>query len=193
MQKTRKRAVSQTDILLLREFQPTTQRQQRAKDYFFISFFLMGASFVDLAFLKVSNIVNGRIEYKRRKTGQLHSIVISSVLEELLAKYLSGKGKEDFVLNIIKSDQPGQQIVNVRDELRRYNRTLKEIGQLCGVEAPLTSYVSRHSYATIAKHKGVPTAIISEALGHISEEVTQIYLDSFHKDVLDRYHQQIIE
>jgi integrase len=53
--------------------------------------------------------------------------------------------------------------------------------------------VSRHSYATIAKYKGVPTAIISEALGHTSEEVTQIYLDSFDKEVLDKYHSMIIE
>ena len=147
---------------------------------------------MDIAFLKVKNIFGGRIEYKRRKTGRLHSILISPPLQALLDKYLIDKGKEDFILNVIRSDDPKKQVVNVRDELRRFNNTLKEIGKACGIEAELTSYVARHSYATIAKYKGVPTAIISEALGHKSEEVTQVYLDSFDKEVLDRYHNMII-
>jgi len=192
-EKTRKRAITEKELRRLKNFEPTTIRQKRAKNYFFISFYLMGASFVDLAFLKVDNIYNNRIEYKRRKTGRLHSIPISKPLQELLGQYLEGKGKKDFILNIIKSSDPKQQVVNVRNELRRYNRSLKEIGKLCGIEAPLTSYVARHSYATIAKYKGVPTAVISEALGHTSEEVTQVYLDSFDKEVLDKYHSMIIE
>ncbi|MDF1864386.1 MAG: site-specific integrase [Saprospiraceae bacterium] len=190
---TRKRAISREDIERIKNFEPKTNRQKRAKDYFFISFYLMGASFIDIAFLKISNIYQNRIEYKRRKTGRLHSIPLSLPLKSLLEKYMKGKEKEDFILNVIKSSDPEKQMVNVRDELRRYNRTLKEIGEICKLETPLTSYVSRHSYATIAKYKGVPTAIISEALGHTSEEVTQIYLDSFDKEVLDKYHSMIIE
>lgn len=190
---TRKRAVSAADLELIKRFQPKTERQARAKDYFLLSFYLMGASFVDLAFLKVRNITGGRIEYKRQKTGRLHSIPISAPLQAILDKYLQGKKKDDFILNVIKSDDPKRQLVNVRDELRQFNRRLKEIGELCGIEAVLTSYVARHSYATIAKYKGVPTAVISEALGHTSEEVTQVYLDSFDKEVLDKYHTLIIE
>lgn len=192
-EKTRKRAISQADIQKIKSFIPTTERQARAKDYFMISFYLMGASFVDIAYLKISDIVNGRIEYKRKKTGKLHSIPVSLPLKALLGKYMDGKGKDDFIFNVIKSNDPQMQIINVRDEMRRYNRSLKEIGVLCGIDANLTSYVSRHSYATIAKYKGVPTAIISEALGHSSEEVTQIYLDSFENAVLDKYHEIIIE
>jgi len=192
-ERTRKRAISGADLDLLRQFEPKTIRQQRAKDFFFFSFYLMGASFVDVAFLKVKNIAAGRIEYKRQKTGRLHSIPISAPLQVLLDKYLHGKGKEDYILNVIKSDDPRRQVINVRDELFRVNKSLKEIGELCGIEATLTSYVARHSYATIAKYKGVPTAIISEALGHTSEGVTQVYLDSFDKEVMDKYHNMIIE
>ncbi len=190
---TLKRAITREDLECLKLFEPETEKQKRAKDYFFMSFYLMGASFVDLAFLKVSNIFKGRIEYKRRKTGRLHSIPISSPLKQILDKYLPGKKKNDFILDVIKSEDPKRQIVNVRDELRRYNRSLKEIGELSGIEATLTSYVSRHTYATIAKFKGVPTAVISEALGHSSEEVTQVYLDSFDKSIMDKYHNIIIE
>ena len=111
----------------------------------------------------------------------------------MLANYFPGKHNEDYILNVIKSDYPKKQTVNVRDELFRFNKSLKEIGELCGIEATLTSYVASHSYATIAKYKGVPTAIISEALGHSSEGVTQVYLDSFDKEVMDKYHTMIIE
>ncbi|MFN0213815.1 MAG: phage integrase SAM-like domain-containing protein [Saprospiraceae bacterium] len=190
---TRKRAITLLDLEKIKAFAPETSRQERAKEYFMLSFYLMGASFVDIAFLKVKNIVGGRIEYKRQKTGRLHSVPVSPPLQTLLDKYLPGKGKEDFILNVVKSSDPQKQGVNVRDELRRVNRSLKAIGIACGIESPLTSYVARHSYATIAKYKGVPTAVISEALGHASEEVTQVYLDSFDKEVMDKYHAMIIE
>lgn len=191
-EKTRKRAITGVDLERVKAFMPETVRQERAKEYFMLSFYLMGASFVDVAFLKVKNIIGGRIEYKRQKTGQLHSIHISPPLQVLLDKHLPEKEKEDFIFDVIKSKDPQKQWVNVRDELRRVNRSLKEIGIACGIESPLTSYVARHSYATIAKYKGVPTAVISEALGHTSEEVTQVYLDSFDKEVLDKYHALII-
>jgi integrase/recombinase XerD len=191
-QKTRKRAITEEDIQKIKVFEPKTKRHSRAKDYFFISFYMMGASFVDLAHLKPSNIIDDRIEYKRQKTGQLHSIPLSKPLKKLLDIYTPNKKKNDFILDVIKSNDPEKQAINVRDELRRYNRSLKEIGKLCEIEAPMTSYVSRHTYATIAKYKGVPTAVISEALGHKSEEVTKIYLSSFDKEVLDKYHQMVI-
>lgn len=162
-EKTRKRAITGADLERVKAFVPETARQARAKEYFMLSFYLMGASFVDIAFLKVKNIIGGRIEYKRQKTGQLHSIPISAPLQELLDKYLPEKGKDDFIFNVIKSSDQEKQWGNVRHELGRVNKSLKEIGMACGIEAPLTSYVARHSYATIAKYKGVPTAIISES------------------------------
>ncbi|HMG15491.1 MAG TPA: site-specific integrase, partial [Saprospiraceae bacterium] len=189
---TRKRAIPQTSLSKILNFEPKTERQRRAKSFFMISFYMMGASFVDLAFMKLSNIKEGRIEYKRKKTGHLHSIVISEPLKKLFKPYLKGKGADDFILDIIKTSDSEKQVLNVRDELRRYNRSLKDIGEICQIETELTSYVSRHTYATVAKHLGVPTAIISESLGHSSEDVTQIYLDSFNQEVLDDHHFMII-
>lgn len=192
-EETVKRAISQMDIQKLKAVEPATERQKRAKDYFFISFYMMGASFVDIASLKVKNIIGGRIEYKRKKTGHLHNIPISAPLQGLFEKYMEGKGKEDYILDIIKSADPQQQIKNVHTELGRTNKALKEMAKACGIEANMSSYVSRHSYATIAKYMGVPTAVISEALGHATEEITQVYLDSFKNEVLDSYHNMIIQ
>ncbi|MCG8329823.1 MAG: site-specific integrase [Chitinophagales bacterium] len=192
-EKTRKRAIRLEDIKKIKAFEPQTARQKYAQDCFLISFYLMGASFVDIAHLTLGHIIDNRIEYKRRKTGRLHSIILSKPLQDLLNPYLKNKTKEDYILNVIQSDDPQRHVNEVHNGLRRFNIGLKEIGGLCNIQTPLTSYVARHSYATIAKYKGIPTAVISEALGHSSEDVTQIYLDSFDKDVLDNYHQRIIE
>lgn len=190
-QKTKKRAIRQEDLKAIIDFVPQTDRQKRAKDYFLISFFLMGASFIDLAYLKVSDIKKGRIAYIRRKTKKDYDIKIVAPLQAIFDKYLSGKSKDDYILPVIKSEDMALQYRNVKEELQRYNRTMKEVSQLCGLETHITSYVSRHSYATISKYLGVPTAVISEALGHESEQTTQIYLDSFETDVLDKHNEMI--
>ncbi len=192
-QETRKRAINREDLIKILQFQPQTQRQTRAKDYFLISFYLMGASFVDIAMLRIKNIIQDRIEYKRQKTGKLHSIPLSKPLIEIIDKYRNGKTENDFILNVVKSPDPKIQLKNISDELRRYNRSLKEIGKICEIESSISSYVARHSYATSAKKLGVPISVISESLGHSTEKTTQIYLDSFENDVVDKYHEMIIQ
>ena len=157
-----------------------------------MSFYLMGASFIDLTFLKVSDIKSGRIEYRRKKTGQLHSIKITDPLNNILQKYLKNKKGDDFILNVIKSEDVEKQYTESRDELRRYNRSLKEIGQLCKIEANLTSYVARHSFASIANNKKVPLTVISQALGHDNPKTTEVYLSAFNDDTMDEYNEMII-
>ncbi len=191
-EKTRKRAIGMEEITKLKAFEPKTSRQERAKDYFFMSFYLMGASFIDLAFLKLSDIKNGRVEYRRKKTGQLHSIKITEPLWAILEKYVKGKQREDFILNILTETETRRQYTQARDEIRRYNRTLKEIAELCGIEANLTSYVARHSFASIANSKNVPLTVISQALGHDNPRTTEIYLSAFNDETMDEYHKLII-
>ncbi len=161
-----------------------------------MSYYLMGASFIDLAFLRHGNVINGRVEYKRRKTGRLHSIKISELLEKLLSPYLSDKTKtkDDFLLSILSKNQTlTAQYKSARYEMKRYNKALKELGVMAGIDSTLTSYVARHSYATNAKFKGMPTSLISEALGHATEEMTQVYLDSFEQNLLDEWNEKVLE
>ena len=77
--------------------------------------------------------------------------------------------------------------------MRLMNKKLKDIGEAAKIDEPISTYTARHSWATIAKRKGIPTAIISEGLGHDSEETTQIYLDSFENDVLDQANELITQ
>lgn len=192
--KTRNRAIGPEDIRKIADVDEGTLtiRQKRAKTYFLVSFYLMGISFVDLAFLKVRNIIKGRVDYKRRKTGRQHSIKITEPLLKLLEPHLEGKKQNDFIFNIVKGETEEDRYTAIRTELKRYNTALKQIGQTVGVEMNLTSYIARHSYASIAKMKGVPIAVISEALGHENVEVTQVYLNSFDTEVLDGYNEMIV-
>lgn len=190
---TRKKAISHQDIFKLKAVEPQTTMQRRAKDYFLMSFYLMGASFVDLAFLKVGDVKADRIEYKRKKTGRLHSIKITSALQEILEPYLKDKTTDDFILNIIpKEANLKRQYAAARNAMKDYNKALKELAALAGISESITSYTARRTFATIAKYKGVPVAAISDALGHTDVKTTQIYLDQFDNDTMDAYNAFII-
>lgn len=153
----------------------------------------MGTSFIDLAFLKISDIKNGRIEYKRKKTSRLHSIKITPPLQEIMNHYTCGKSANDFILHIVPKDESlKKQYASARDEMRRYNKALKELAILAGIEEAITSYTARHTFASTAKFKGVPVAAISDALGHSDVKTTQIYLDQFDNNIMDAYNEFII-
>jgi len=191
---TRKRAIRIEDLHKIRDKSlPEGSELWHTRNFYMASFYLMGISFIDMARLKVENIMNGRIEYRRHKTGKLHSIKISPQLREILDHYIKDKAKSDHIFPLIK--RPGNlelEFKDIRNQNKMYNKNLKDLASSCKVETNLTSYTSRHSWATIAKRKGVPTAIISEGLGYTNEHTTQVYLDSFDKEVMDEYNESII-
>lgn len=190
---TRKRAISYHAIqkIVDLEFTPG-QSLFDARNIFLMSFYLMGAPFTDLALLKVGNIVDGRIKYQRKKTGKFYDIGISSFLQSILDYYLKNKTKEEYILPIIKHDSLINQHNDILWALQRHNKLLKRIAQLAGIEENLTSYVSRHSFATIPNNMAVPVTAISQMLGHQKLSTTQIYLAGLNKDLMDEYNLKII-
>lgn len=189
---TKKRAISYDAIqkivnLKLKKEDPLFE----TRNIFLISFYLMGAPFMNLAFLKMENIVDGRIQYKRKKTGRFYDIKITSNLEKILPYYTKGKKDTDFVLPIIKRENLPDQYKDVLWALRRYNKKLKSLGKLVGIQETLTSYVSRHSFASIANSMEIPVTAISEMLGHERLSTTQVYLAGFIKEAIDQYAEKI--
>ena len=73
------------------------------------------------------------------------------------------------------------------------NRNLKKIVAMVGLTEPLTTYVMRHSWATIAQNKGIRLSVISEGLGHDNEATTQIYLDSICTSKVDEANRSILD
>ena len=181
---TVKRAISKDDIAKIRKLELVPKSElDKARDYFLFSFNMRGMSFVDIAFLRNCDIVNGRVLYTRKKTGQKFSIKLTEEAKAIIDKYHYTDEPQGFVFQII--DRKGSEYLDYRNALRLTNKKLKTIGEDAGCSIKISTYVSRHSWATIAKRSGIPTAVISEGMGHNSEKTTQIYLDSFENEVID--------
>lgn len=190
-EKTRKRAVNKDVIKKVEELDVSFDKLlQFNKDLFMFSFYNRGMSFVDMAYLKVKNIENGRLNYTRHKTGQLFSIKITEKAQTIIDSYCKSNEPDDYLFPIIYSKDNEYQ--DYRNAMRFMNKELKKISALLKLDVTLTTYVTRHSWATIAKRSGISTSVISEGLGHTTEEITQVYLDSFENDVLDDANELII-
>ncbi len=160
-----------------------------ARDMFIMSFMLRGMSFIDMAYLKKSDVRGGYVVYRRRKTGQTLRIRWTQEMEDVLGRY--PENKSDYLLPIIRNRGVNERCV-YRNAAYNINRSLKIIGTMVGVTEPLTLYVARHSWASAAKTKGVPLSIISEGMGHHSEATTRIYLSSLSSSVIDSANSLII-
>lgn len=192
--KTRKRAIPMEAIQKIKELDleaNTTLFHDR--NIFLMSFYLRGMPYVDLAHLKVSNIIDRRIQYDRQKTDEPFDIKIPEQLWPILKYFIKGKSIEDYILPIIKRKSLVMQYRDIEWARARYNRNLKQIAKMAGIEERLTSYVSRHSYASIADDIGIPLTAISQMLGHEKISTTQAYLDKLRKSKLDKYQDEVIK
>ena len=161
-----------------------------ARDMFMMSFYLRGMSFIDMAFLKKSDLRNGSVTYRRHKTGQLLVIAWTDEMQLILDKY--PENGSDYLLPIIRK-RGTVELYAYRNAGYNINRSLKKVAERAGIDAHLTLYVARHSWASAAKAKGIPLSVISEGLGHDSEATTQIYLASLDTSLVDNANSLILE
>lgn len=183
-EKTPKRAVSIADIKRIRHLDLSLKPNlEFARDIFLFLFLCRGMSFIDAAFLKKTDIQNGVLTYRRHKTGQVLRIKIIEPIKKLVDAY-SDKDSP-YLLPIITGSGKHER-KQYEAALRRTNNALKNIAGMIRLPVPLTTYVSRHAWASIAKSKNIPVNVISDALGHDSIATTQIYLASIDASVIDR-------
>lgn len=188
--KTIKRAVSLDEIKRIKNLKLESKSLDFARDMFMFSFYTRGMSYVDMAYLTSKNISNGMLIYQRRKTGRQLCIRWEECMQNIVDKYKDQTGY--YLLPIIKDAtiDPRKQY---KYSLLYVDRNLKKIASMAQIENVLTSYVARHSWASIAKSRNVPLAVISEALGHESEETTNIYLSSLDNSLIDKANAQILK
>lgn len=191
MCKTVKRAVSLRFINCIRNLDLTDRPAlDFARNIFLFSFCMRGMSFVDICFLKKKDLACGILSYHRQKTGQLLQVKWERPMQRLLDKL--GKSNTEYLLPII-TDITGNKYRQYETALRQINRNLKEVGRIAGLETALTTYVARHSWASLAKSRNIPVATISEGLGHDSVSTTKIYLASLGTSVVDRANSKILK
>ena len=153
-----------------------------ARDLFMFSFYTRGMSFIDMAFLKKKDLQGGILSYRRKKTSQQLFIKWEKPMQEIIDKYDTGESL--YLLPIIKENSTDSR-TQYRSSAHLVNDKLKKIGGRCVGKIPLTSYVARHSWASIAKSKNIPVSTICEAMGHDSERTTRIYLATLDTSSVD--------
>jgi len=189
--RTRKRAVSETVIsqlykLKLAEGTPLAL----ARDIFIFSYCTRGMAFVDIAYLKKENIQNGVICYARRKTGQLLSVRIEPSIQRIIDRYSSALSP--YVFPILTSTETKEAYEEYQTAINNHNRLLRRLSKMLPSGCKLTSYTSRHSWATAARNHNVPISVISQGMGHTSEQTTRIYLTMLENSVIDDANQGLI-
>lgn len=182
--KTVKRALSAKSIKEIKNLDLSLFPQlDYARDLFMFSFYTRGMSFIDMAFLKKEDLPGNILVYRRKKTSQQLFIKWEKPMQEIIDKY--DTGSSPYLLPIIKEDGTDKR-TQYKNAAHKLNDRLKQIGKQIGLEIPLTSYVARHSWASIARSKNISISIISEALGHDSESTTRIYLASLDTSSVDK-------
>ena len=190
--RTRKRAVSEGVISRLMALDiGHNPPLSFSRDMFLFSFFTRGMAFVDMAYLRKSDICDGVIRYARHKTGQVLVVRIEPCMQAIIDRYADSG--TPYVFPILKSENPAECFRRYKTGLRIYNARLLQLSELLGLEQHLSSYTSRHSWATMARNHNVPLSVISAGMGHTSERTTQIYLTSLESSLIDRANRSLLD
>lgn len=200
--KTKKRAISAESIMQLKnvELRETPPQNPPAfhplhftRDLFLFSFYTQGMNFSDMANLKTDNIKEGIIRYNRKKTGQQISIELEDCMKEVIDRYLDSNS--NYIFPILRNCNDCDESVRWKktmDMLAIFNRNLNKLACLAGIRDHLTSYVARHSWASIASQEGIPIPTISRGMGHESEKTTLIYISQLDSSDVGRANKKIL-
>ncbi|WP_281960506.1 tyrosine-type recombinase/integrase [Bacteroides clarus] len=173
--RTRKRSIEKTDINKLRNVKVKPGSfMQLVRDVFLFCFYACGMPFVDVAFLKKSQITDGVLAYHRRKTNQFVQIKLEPCMEEIINRYRSDD--RSYVFPFLTSQDEDTAYREYKRKFTYYNKVLKILGKQAGINKALSSYVARHTWATLAFMSSVDMPVIAQALGHTNIKTTQIYV-----------------
>lgn len=195
---TEKRAISKEEMQRVLTVElPEETRIWHARNYFAFMFNCRGMNFIDVAYLKRENIQGNRLVYRRKKTGKLYNMKLTKKASELVQYYTKGKRlkSDDYLFPILPKETKGDEALErerFRNRRKYFNQDLKKIGEACELQTTLTSYVSRHTWASLAKFAGVAPAVIGESLGHSDLKTTETYLANFDTDILDDANELIV-
>lgn len=187
---TTKRAITKEQLyrIIPLEFDPKS-RIFHARNYFLFSYYCSGMNFIDIAYLKKSNIVNGRINYTRRKTGGHFSVKIYPQIQNILDFYSNYSKKSDagYVFPILfkrheTEESKRNRYIKIRNQV---NEDLKTIGLEIDLEIDLTTYVARHTVFSHLYKVGTPLEKIGQIAGHSDFKTTKIYVKNFDNESID--------
>lgn len=173
------------------QYEPTTMRERRSKDFFFMCYLCNGCNFKDVVYLKNKDIRTDTLSFVREKTKRTNTVAdkqITVYLHEDIKRIIETWGNksgspDDYVFPILNGYKTAKEKETRRKTIQRItNRMLNAIGVKLKFEERLTLNLARHSFATHLKISGTPTSFITDALGHSSSKTTEHYLKSIPTD-----------
>lgn len=189
---TTKRAISTEEMRAIQQLElPPGGIMAFARDLFMFSFYTRGMSFVDIACLKKKDLKNGLLSYCRKKTNQHITIAWEQELQKIVDRYAALTSGGPYMLPIIRNMEETEYVQYKRMQ-ENVNRALKRIGAMAGLKLPVTMYVARHSWASIARDMDISISVISEGMGHRSCKTTQIYLSTLDTAKINEANKKII-
>ena len=166
----------------------------QAQELFILMFLLRGMPFVDLAYLRKSDLRDNVITYRRRKTGRPLSVTLTAEAMILVKKYINRDPTSPYLFPLLKSREGTKEAYREYQlALRSFNQQLMLLGELLGLSDKLSSYTARHTWATTAYYCEIHPGIISEAMGHSSITVTETYLKPFRSKKIDEANKQVLD
>jgi len=189
-----KRALDDNGIKALLNYNSAIEPEQKAVDFWIFSYLGNGINFKDIAKLKFNNIKGDSMNFVRAKTmnskriGKEINFYLLPKLNEILSKYGNKMvNSTDYIFPILNNKMtPLEEHKAIKQFIKTTNKYLKRVGSSLDFEIPLTTYFSRHSWATKMRNSGVSVDYISEGLGHSSIKTTENYLGKFPaKDVIE--------
>ena len=191
--KTTKRAISERELKVIANLKlPEHSTLALARDIFMFSFYMRGMPFVDIAYLRKTDLKNGMWTYCRKKTNQCLMVEWEKAQQKILDRYANQTKHTSYLLPIIKKEDGTEYLQYQRMQIN-INRALKKIGEMVGLKMPLTTYVARHTWASVARDMNISIAIISEGMGHNSIKTTQVYLNSIDVSRINEANKRIIK
>ena len=194
----RKRALDTEDIqkvfTKLPQSPAVTSDIRRAQELFVLMFLLRGLPFVDLAYLRKSDLRDNVITYRRRKTGRPLSVTLTSEAMAILKKYMDRDSSSPYLFPLLNSREGTKEAYHEYQlALRNFNRQLMLLGEMLGLGDKLSSYTARHTWATTAYYCEIHPGVISEAMGHSSITVTETYLKPFQNKKIDEANKKVVD
>ncbi len=173
---------------------PKNSPEYLSRAIFMLTFNLIGISFADLVTLKTTDIVEGRLVYRRKKTKRIYSIKLNHFAEAIIAEMKAMYPDSPYLIPILNNGSLSalEEKRTIQLRLKTCNKYLKKLGEELKLELVLTTYVARYTWATTAKRVGYSNEIIAEALGHeYGNAVTSTYLDGFNQEIIDNANEAI--
>ncbi len=185
-----KRALAKNDIRKIFEYEPEEDSPEGFyRDIWIFSYLCNGMNMADICRLRHENIQGDSLVFARQKTIQNRKVVpiiadisphIRGIIDRWGTKPVSPR---DYIFDVLTPNgSAAEEVAQVRQFTKMVNRYINRVAQKVGIEAKVTTYTARHSFATVLKQSGESVMYISEALGHSNLRTTELYMKSFDSD-----------